>query len=439
MSTTLNDHLKKAQALFFDFDGTIVDSLPLFYQIYLDFLKEFGIEGSQEEFDRLNGASVKEIIESFKRTHEISGSELEMLELYFKKVHHAYQYQVEFFPGILSFLSAAQKMGYQLVIVSSAPKHFIEEFLRLKNIDSWFDSIVTLESGHKGKPAADIYLDALKTTQLDPKEVLVFEDSKNGVLSAEAAGLSACVVGGEETFSHEIKVADWASVQQGLPSFRAVKLSNEIKFELLKEKKEPPFAYQTYWEEMKQEPERFFDGKIFQIESFHPKKVIGSWADYGLYAVTQIKKESVPSFWTGGVMALCVQEGRVLMARRSEKVFQYPGYWEIAPAGSISPISGQEVNPRSLIEQEAREELGTLLEDIKPLVALVDRESSLIDFVYAAKIPKETGIQLSSEYDVHEWVPLNELKSFFEAKEIIPAIKNFLEIFSQFDQSEILK
>ena len=39
----------------FDFDGVIVDSISSLYGIYLEFLREFGIEGNREEFDRLNG------------------------------------------------------------------------------------------------------------------------------------------------------------------------------------------------------------------------------------------------------------------------------------------------------------------------------------------------------------------------------------------------
>ncbi|MNN79879.1 Beta-phosphoglucomutase [compost metagenome] len=41
----------------------------------------------------------------------------------------------------------------------------------------------------KGKPAPDVYLEAAKQLGVEPKECLVLEDSRNGVIAAKAAGM----------------------------------------------------------------------------------------------------------------------------------------------------------------------------------------------------------------------------------------------------------
>ena len=50
----------KIDWIFFDLDGTLADSLPAMYQVYLNYLTDFGQNGSKEEFEELNGPSLVE-------------------------------------------------------------------------------------------------------------------------------------------------------------------------------------------------------------------------------------------------------------------------------------------------------------------------------------------------------------------------------------------
>ena len=52
-----------ASAVLFDLNGVLADSIPTLNNVYMEFLNQFGFEGSPEEFDtHLNGRSDKEIV-----------------------------------------------------------------------------------------------------------------------------------------------------------------------------------------------------------------------------------------------------------------------------------------------------------------------------------------------------------------------------------------
>src|SRR5258705_3625382 len=66
--TVINDRIK---AIFFDFDGTLVDSIYLLYEVYLAFLEKHGHAGSEREFKELNGPSIKEVIAILRDRYDL--------------------------------------------------------------------------------------------------------------------------------------------------------------------------------------------------------------------------------------------------------------------------------------------------------------------------------------------------------------------------------
>ena len=71
---------KGRPGLFLDLDGTLADSLGVMREIYERFLAEFGRAGSPEEFDRLNGPSLSDVLEILKRDHYLTPSADELCE-----------------------------------------------------------------------------------------------------------------------------------------------------------------------------------------------------------------------------------------------------------------------------------------------------------------------------------------------------------------------
>ena len=116
-------------------------------------------------------------------------------------------------PGIARIIGAAQDAGWKLGVASTSAEaavHAILEYAVGAERASRFDVFLAGDCVPKKKPAPDIYLLALERLAVPPAEVLVVEDSRNGLLAATAAGLRCLVtVNGyteKEDFSEAILV-----------------------------------------------------------------------------------------------------------------------------------------------------------------------------------------------------------------------------------------
>ncbi|WP_217615261.1 HAD-IA family hydrolase [Cellulomonas sp. GbtcB1] len=98
-------------------------------------------------------------------------------------------------PGIARLVAEADAAGWRLAVASTSAEESVRAVLEHAvgpELAARFDVFAGDVVPHK-KPAPDIYLLALRETGLDPREVVVVEDSANGLRAALAAGLTTVV------------------------------------------------------------------------------------------------------------------------------------------------------------------------------------------------------------------------------------------------------
>ncbi len=123
-------------------------------------------------------------------------------------------------PGVLEFITEAKAAGRKLAIASSSPRSWVIGHLSRLELIQYFDAILTAEDVMQVKPAPDLYLLALSRLELSPAEAVVFEDSPNGILAANAAGVTCIAVPNEITATMDISHADII-----VKSFKEISLS----------------------------------------------------------------------------------------------------------------------------------------------------------------------------------------------------------------------
>jgi HAD superfamily hydrolase (TIGR01509 family) len=128
-------------------------------------------------------------------------------------------------PGIRRVISAAQDAGWKLGVASTSAEaavHAILEYAVGAERANRFDVFLAGDCVPKKKPAPDIYLLALEKLGVQPAEVLVVEDSRNGLEAAHAAGLRCLVtVNGyteREDFTEAILVVSSLGDPDGEPA-----------------------------------------------------------------------------------------------------------------------------------------------------------------------------------------------------------------------------
>lgn len=184
---------KKYSWIFFDLDGTLADSIPTMYQVYIDFLNGFDKRGTKEEFEELNGPSLSEIVPILKTRYSLPDNEVFLVNSYKAKISDAYKSIVKPMNGATRVLEMLKNRGYRMLLVTSASQEIAMEFVKHQRWDKYFQNYVFGNEIKKAKPVSDIYDLALKKVNASSDSVVIVEDSYNGIKSAKSTG--AFVIG----------------------------------------------------------------------------------------------------------------------------------------------------------------------------------------------------------------------------------------------------
>ena len=94
-------------------------------------------------------------------------------------------------PLIDGAIAAVRRMAarLRLGLASSSNRPLIDLVLELSDLAECFEVTVSSEEVAAGKPAPDVYLEALRRMRVAPEHAAAIEDSSNGLLAARAAGM----------------------------------------------------------------------------------------------------------------------------------------------------------------------------------------------------------------------------------------------------------
>ena len=189
------ENKKEIKAAIFDLDGTLIDSMWMWYKIDEEFLGQFGLPVPDDLQKSIEGMSTTETAEYFQRRFpEITYSIEEMKQIWNDMAYDKYAHEVTLKPGVLKFLKELKKHNIKTGIATSNFKELAEVALKNLGIREYFDSIRTSCEVEKGKPAPDIYLLVAKDLGVKPEQCMVFEDVPAGIMAGKSAGMMTFAV-----------------------------------------------------------------------------------------------------------------------------------------------------------------------------------------------------------------------------------------------------
>lgn len=189
-------------AVIFDFDGTIADTETPVYEAARLAHEEHGLELLISTWIQVVGtADNKPLAERLEIELGRKPDEA-ILERAYELHRHARE-SVPVLPGVEDLIAATKAAGRGLSVASSSPMDWVEPHLSRLGLVHHFDSLSTRDQVERGKPAPDLFLLAAAQLRLDPADVLVIEDSRNGFLAARAAGMR-CVVVPNSITAHDV-------------------------------------------------------------------------------------------------------------------------------------------------------------------------------------------------------------------------------------------
>lgn len=188
MSTTDSTKL----GFIFDLDGTIVDSTAHYRETWEEFISEYGADDDAELYlKRATRENLRVLLGENATAQELEQEAQRHAESGNAKMRSK---GVVAHDGVLELIHALHARGVKIGLATAAEKSNAEWTLKQLEISGYFDAVVVDRDVAHGKPAPDIYLEAMKRLGVDAAHCAVMEDSATGIRAAKAAGLRVIAV-----------------------------------------------------------------------------------------------------------------------------------------------------------------------------------------------------------------------------------------------------
>lgn len=198
----------KPKAIIFDMDGVILDSEPIHARITQKMFNKLKITVGKQEYQSFIGSNLPEMWSYLKQKHKLSASVKHLIQNNNQLLYNEFgkMKKLEPMPGLLFFLEKSSNLP--LSVASSTHSNLVNLILQKLGIIEYFDSILGGENVEKPKPDPEIFLKSAAALHTTPENILVIEDSANGVNAAKAAGMYCAALQTETSSQQNINKAD---------------------------------------------------------------------------------------------------------------------------------------------------------------------------------------------------------------------------------------
>ncbi|MGM0123511.1 hypothetical protein IGI37_000883 [Enterococcus sp. AZ194] len=189
--------MTKVNGVIFDMDGLIFDTEMIYYQASQAVADTLGMPFSLESYIQFIGISDEELEEKYHEFFAEFGKETIQTfinDSYEKTLYLFSNDGAKLKPGVRELIDFLEKNNIPRVVASSNNRPTIEMLLDKVGLKEKFTTIVSAEDVTRAKPDPEIFEVACQKLGSKKEETLVLEDSRNGVLAAEAAGIPVMMV-----------------------------------------------------------------------------------------------------------------------------------------------------------------------------------------------------------------------------------------------------
>ena len=196
-------------AVIFDMDGVLVDSEPMHLDAMREVLRPYSVPYTDEENEQFFGFTDLEVFRILRERHGLLGDPSELAHRRTQLLVRQTRERTVPMRGIPEVPRRLRALGYRLAVASSSAVEVIEATVEVLGLAPVFETLVSgLEVG-RGKPAPDVFLETARRLALPPRDCLVVEDSRNGLLAAKAAGMACAAVPCPATRHEDFVEADF--------------------------------------------------------------------------------------------------------------------------------------------------------------------------------------------------------------------------------------
>lgn len=178
------------KAYLFDFDGTLVDSMPTFIAVMLRILDEHGIKYGDDIVKVITPLGYHGTAEYY-RTLGISTPTTALVEQMNAYAQAEYAERISAKETVAQTLEALKRRGDSLNVLTASPHLMLDPCLKRLGIWDLFDNVWSCDDFHTTKSDPKIYQMAAARIGRSVEEIIFVDDNPNAVRTARLAGMQA--------------------------------------------------------------------------------------------------------------------------------------------------------------------------------------------------------------------------------------------------------
>ncbi len=201
------------KSIIFDLDGTLIDSMKVWYQVDRTFLLENGVENPPREIsERMKKLTIDESAGLFIKEFNLNLTKEYIIRRIEELVRIEYEEKIQLKSNVTDLLDFLDSKNIPYCIATATYKSLALAVLKRCGIADRFAFLLTDEEYPRGKNYPDIFFGACERFGTEPSETLIVEDSLHSIETAKNAGFPVSAVydeSAEPDSVHIKKLADW--------------------------------------------------------------------------------------------------------------------------------------------------------------------------------------------------------------------------------------
>lgn len=177
----------------FDFDGTLVDSMPVFIASMLQILSDEGISYDQSIVSVITPLGMEGTAEYYKKLG-INKTKSELIASMKAYMKDAYMHTIPAKKHVESVLHVLKEQGCHLNVLTASPHDTLDPCLKRLGLFDLFDHVWSCDDFHTTKADPDIYKQAADKIGKPVHEILFLDDNIHALTTAKQAGMQVCGV-----------------------------------------------------------------------------------------------------------------------------------------------------------------------------------------------------------------------------------------------------
>ena len=199
--------MKKITHFLFDFDGTLIDSMPTFRNSVLTILNKYGAKYPNDIMKTVTPMGAKDAPKYCISEFDMDIREGEFFDLILEYAVPDYENSIPAKEGVREALSELKKRGYSLNILTGSPHQTLDPCYSRLGFDEYFERSWSVNDFDTNKTDPRIYVETARLLGVDPKNIVFLDDNIDANRAAKAAGLT--VIGvydpSSESFAEQMK------------------------------------------------------------------------------------------------------------------------------------------------------------------------------------------------------------------------------------------